>query len=884
MKKNNTLFALTVFSLLSWASMAQGGIKTADFKLTYPANPAAGAFFFSFQDGKLEWKTVIELEKRHGELLISADIEYFLNGAPGAILSMEQFDAILNGDPLPDIKPMQRVFKPDFEHVYVVKDDVEEAYNVFMLKDASKMYSCQTIQYARIPDGMSWKQNPDLIALRNSPISGVDGMRMVIVSDQNTLPNLAEGTEKKVMQNAKDLKAFFPAAAKEGDFLFHSRESFQKDLAKAGCDYFKGTEEYPRDGAQLLLCLNKRCAVIPDDKVESLCSQPAKLVGDYYGVPMDISTSDELPSVQPMVLMETSSKKLFLIVGINLRKGFEITYFEIARDGISQEQAKAIREYLSRQKTGNQSDAAYFKAWGEYVKGIRSRKEADSRAQQARQDAEIKRRIEAIKPTGETFPNTQEEINLVYDLIGSARYDELIELCEGKNLDFNKIAINPRSGMKYPLLYPAIAAADRDRFGEDLVKRMNRISEFLLKNGAAAVIHTEWGRSCAREAAYHNNKEVFDLLLENGYDLNQKDPEGKTLLDHILQYNRTIDPEIMNKIITGTQPSLFSMVKNDDVAGLKKALEDKDNLADLNKQDSSGKTLLDYALKLEPGQSTNLEIVKMLIDAGAAVNYETVGGIIKDRIEILSFIWEHYHDRLSEDEWNKCFSNAALSRNTDVFKFFLDKGLDPEKGAIDSAYQQGTREMLDLLEARGFKKPFWAAVKWNDLELVKEYLAAGADVNAEDNTTHHPPIYNAVENNLLEMAELLIKNGANPSPKGYREWEYPMEAAATIKNGAKMTELLLKNGFVPDYPKTPGDTKHPNGSSALYRALFKKNYDTAKILLKYGARTDLTEETEIYDREQRKTVKIDAKLEELFKDDPKALEVLKSGKGFLNFL
>ncbi len=133
------------------------------------------------------------------------------------------------------------------------------------------------------------------------------------------------------------------------------------------------------------------------------------------------------------------------------------------------------------------------------------------------------------------------------------------------------------------------------------------------------------------------------------------------------------------------------------------------------------------------------------------------------------------------------------------------------------------------------------------------------------------------------MAELLIQNGANPSPKGYREWEYPMEAAATIKNGAKMTELLLKNGFVPDYPKTPGDTKKPNGSSALYRALLKKNYDTARVLLKYGARTDLTEETEIYDRKQGKRVKIDAGLEELFKNDPEALKVLRSGKGFFDF-
>ena len=97
-----------------------------------------------------------------------------------------------------------------------------------------------------------------------------------------------------------------------------------------------------------------------------------------------------------------------------------------------------------------------------------------------------------------------------------------------------------------------------------------------------------------------------------------------------------------------------------------------------------------------------------------------------------------------------------------------------------------------------------------------------------------------------------------------------------------MTELLLKNGFVPDYPKTPGDTKHPNGSSALYRALFKKNYDTARVLLKYGARTDLTEETEIYDRKQGKRVKVDAGLEELFKNDPEALKVLGEKKNFFD--
>ena len=97
-----------------------------------------------------------------------------------------------------------------------------------------------------------------------------------------------------------------------------------------------------------------------------------------------------------------------------------------------------------------------------------------------------------------------------------------------------------------------------------------------------------------------------------------------------------------------------------------------------------------------------------------------------------------------------------------------------------------------------------------------------------------------------------------------------------------MVELLLKHGFVTDFPKTPGDTKHPRQSSALYIALLHKHYETAKLLLKYGARTDVTDEKTVFDREQGKSVKIDAGLEELFKNDPEALKVLKSGKGFFD--
>ena len=488
--------------------------------------------------------------------------------------------------------------------------------------------------------------------------------------------------------------------------------------------------------------------------------------------------------------------------------------------------------------------------------------------------------------SGDTFPKTTEEIKLVEDLIMSAKYEELLKLCEGKKLDFN---VKSTRGDNMSLLYRALYHNSRN-LNQSRLDRKNMIFEFVLNNGGAPVIFTEEGMNCVFFAARTNNKKAFDLLLKNGFDPNRKGPNGKTVLEFLVEQNIKVDPEIMNKLKATTKPSLFSMVLESNADGLKKALEDKENLAAINKPipplDGSvaGQTLLEHALA--PRKSPHRETVKTLLDAGATFKAGDIGGLMLHQHEyILPLFWEH-RDRMSEGDWEKCFTMSATYRNADAFKFFLEKGFDPEK-VSSVIFSEGPLEMVEILEAQGIKKPFWAAVLWNDLDLAKEYLAAGADVNAMDGTTHNPPIYNAVVKNHLKMAELLIQNGANTSPNRYREWEYPMEAAATLKNGAKMTELLLKNGFVPDYPKTPGDTKHPNGSSALYRALFKKNYDTARVLLKYGARTDLTEETEIYDRKQGKRVKIDAGLEELFKNDPEALKVLgarpEEEKGFFDF-
>ena len=288
--------------------------------------------------------------------------------------------------------------------------------------------------------------------------------------------------------------------------------------------------------------------------------------------------------------------------------------------------------------------------------------------------------------------------------------------------------------------------------------------------------------------------------------------------------------------------------------------------------------------------------MKTLLAAGAKFKEKNISGLMLSKLEYLIPLFWEYRDRMSEEDWDKCFNYAALYRNTDAFKFFLEKGLDPEKPENSvstrtprfNAYLQGTREMVDMLEARGYKKPFWAAIRWNDLDLVKEYLAAGADVNEADNVSRSKPIMLALSTGNVGLAELLLEHGVKVSPDDYRRAgeHYPVEIAAT--NGlTKMIELLLKHGFVPDFPKTPGDTTHPYQSSALYMALRNKHYETAKVLLKYGARTDLTMKDKVWDSSAMKRVEKELSLKEVFQDDPEALKVLgvepEKEKGFFDF-
>ena len=79
-----------------------------------------------------------------------------------------------------------------------------------------------------------------------------------------------------------------------------------------------------------------------------------------------------------------------------------------------------------------------------------------------------------------------------------------------------------------------------------------------------------------------------------------------------------------------------------------------------------------------------------------------------------------------------------------------------------------------------------------NIEAVKQHIAAGTDVNARDNGGS-TPLHQAAINGHKEIAELLIANGADVNAKGGGNGTTPLDVAIKL-NHTELTELLRKHG------------------------------------------------------------------------------------------
>ncbi|TAL27640.1 MAG: hypothetical protein EPN97_16815 [Alphaproteobacteria bacterium] len=153
--------------------------------------------------------------------------------------------------------------------------------------------------------------------------------------------------------------------------------------------------------------------------------------------------------------------------------------------------------------------------------------------------------------------------------------------------------------------------------------------------------------------------------------------------------------------------------------------------------------------------------------------------------------------------------------------------------------------------------PLAAALMNNENSAAKTLIAAGADLNAENANWGTPlciaagrhnaaglrllleakadpnkgqPLQRAVENNNYEIAEALVKAGADPQVKMRSNWR-AIHYAAQYGAEDLMKTLLEQEGDV--------NVQNGGGSTALHLAIAQGQTDIVKMLLDKGARIDI---------------------------------------------
>ena len=128
----------------------------------------------------------------------------------------------------------------------------------------------------------------------------------------------------------------------------------------------------------------------------------------------------------------------------------------------------------------------------------------------------------------------------------------------------------------------------------------------------------------------------------------------------------------------------------------------------------------------------------------------------------------------------------------------------------------------------GCTTPLINAVKKCDIDIVKNLLDNGADVNDFIYTDQESPLFKAATSGQIEMVKLLLKRGADIEGSGGGA---PLKHAAE-RGQAEVVQLLIQNGA--DINKIRPDWRTcPDALNCAVRAGYP---DIVKILLDAGAR------------------------------------------------
>ncbi|KAH8805076.1 ankyrin repeat-containing domain protein [Xylogone sp. PMI_703] len=304
------------------------------------------------------------------------------------------------------------------------------------------------------------------------------------------------------------------------------------------------------------------------------------------------------------------------------------------------------------------------------------------------------------------------------------------------------------------------------------------------------------GVTCLQAAAYVGDLDVIALLLGLGAEVNAPaaDQYGLTALQAAASSG---DPEAVNMLLTaGAHIDHVS----DGVTALAMAAWRNDfevvQLLLRKGANPSGREEQYRSPIMEAVRAGSARVVNLLIAAGADIN--------------------QFH--LSNVDTPTALHVSIDKENVDITKALLAVGADPNISYPQGHWGKQAKSLLQMAATKG------------NLELVRELLSSGADVNSLLRTTSGTTsllaealsTYSAKE----EIIQLLVAAGADVNEVG-TSGNVPLTAA--VRRGMLGTVNLLLNAGANI------NLRKPDEDTALQAAMRRGNADIIKLLLSVGA-------------------------------------------------
>jgi ankyrin repeat protein len=196
--------------------------------------------------------------------------------------------------------------------------------------------------------------------------------------------------------------------------------------------------------------------------------------------------------------------------------------------------------------------------------------------------------------------------------------------------------------------------------------------------------------------------------------------------------------------------------------------------------------------------------------------------------QVSAYFQEDAVVKVSKPEDTGLYANTAVGvalhlKRFDIVHALLERGADPNiRGQF----------YLETVQGRGAYPfygvpPLYAAVRYGDVNLVRDLLAHGADVNLTGCLKDRHPLAAA---DSLEMAKLLVSFGANVNFKH----EHGSVLESFMRHGPQAKEIftyLLNQGADPNL--------RVGNNTILHRALTPLQSEFPEVLISHGAEPDL---------------------------------------------